>query len=260
MSTLTRTTSRLSTHVSSRISAMGQRLQGALPMGLAALGLMAVGMMPDVAVAAGKSALSAPSADLIYSGSYDLSYQVLSGSIEVCSSIRTYSYCAPVALEISMDSGEVTTESLIAAFEDYKAAIHSLKLPDAVLTQIDQGVETCLLPALADELNAGLVALPVLLSMQQSRPAPTVFTATFVGGDGTSYYGMGELELDSGVYKLMPDYVQGQIDAESQSGIGQANVPVTVQETMEIPAPWGVEVLTITARGNLGASFEMDLQ
>lgn len=199
-------------------------------------------------------------ASMVYSGGYDLTYSVVSGSVEVCSSIRMYSYCAPVALTIPMEDGVVTTDSLITAFEDYKAAIHSLRLPEALLVQLDTAVEGTLLPALAEELNAGFVALPVEFTMQQSRAVPSSFTADFVGGDGTTYYGVGELNVQTGAYTMHPDYVQGQINASDLTGTGAAVVPVTVQESVEFTTPWGVETLTVSAHGNLGAAYVMDRQ
>lgn len=218
-----------------------------------------VGGFLGLLLAAGSSTQAqAASADLmVYSGGYGLSYTLLSGAVEVCSSIRTYSYCAPVALSIPMENGLVTTESLIVAFEDYKAAIHELRLPPQALAALDTAVEGTLLPALADEINAGIVALPLSMTMQQSRANPSAFSAVFVDGYATEYYGMGELDTVTGAFKMIPDFVTGQIDATTLVGSGSADLPITVQESVALTTPWGTQTLTVSARGNLGAAFDM---
>lgn len=241
------------------LNASARGLQKAA-LSLALASSLSFGLVCPVEAAPKASATTPTSASMVYSGNYALTYSVVSGSVEVCTSFQVYSYCAPVALNIPMEDGVVTTDSLITAFEAYKAAIHSLRLPDAVLTQIDLAVEGTLLPALAEELNAGFVALPISFTMEQSRLAPSTFSASFVGGDGTIYYGVGDLNVDTGAYTMHPDYVKGQINAEDFSGTGEANVPVNVQEAVELTLPWGTEILTVSARGNLGAAFLMGRQ
>lgn len=219
------------------------------------LGSMLLGL--TLALAAGAQAQAASADLMVYSGGYGLSYTMLSGAVEVCSSIRTYSYCAPVALAIPMENGVVTTENLIVAFEDYKAAIHELRLPPKALDALDLAVEGTLLPALADEINAGIVALPLSMDMQQTRANPSAFSAVFVDGYATEYYGMGELDTVTGAFRMIPDFVTGQIDATTLVGTGTADLPITVQESVVLTTPWGTETLSVSARGNLGAAFAM---
>lgn len=193
-----------------------------------------------------------------YSGTYDLTYNALNGSVEVCVAVGRERTCAPVAIDIPLYDGVATEDSLTFIIDDLTALITELapNLP-AELYPSYESMVTYLFPVLIEELNTALAQLPPTMLMNEPTNSP-LFTAAMMV-KGKNVLAPGQLDLTTGIFNLMPETMIGQIFSDAEfRGSAVADVPLNITASMGYPTPTGAtSTLEVTLRGRLGADLNM---
>ena len=230
---------------------IGKRLVRSLRVALAlAMGSSAVG----IAQAADPPSL--PEEPVNYSGLYALTYTSLYGDVDVCVTIGVNRQCVPVALDIPLYNGQATQDSLdfiIDMLNDQLQEMFPRMAADAY-PEYETLIDT-LFPLLVDELNVLLAALPPTLSLRAPTGSP-LFEGELDFQD-TPVILPGNIDLASGGFSLIPDFMVGTIDATREfRGSAAYELPLTLSQSTSVEGDDEV-VFTLSMNGLIGTDMNM---
>lgn len=199
-----------------------------------------------------------PTAKPNYSGTYDMTYNALNGSVDVCVSVGPQHVCNPVAIDIPLHDGVATADSLMFITDELTALLTELapNLPSELYPSYESMINY-VFPLLVAELNTALAQLPPTMMMTERTNSP-VFTAAMTV-KGKNVMMPGQLDLTTGMFKVVPETMYGQIFADAAfRGAAVAEVPLNVSASTGYPTPTGsTSTLEVSLRGRLGADVSM---
>lgn len=186
-----------------------------------------------------------------FDGIYDLKYQLLGGSGEVCVDAPDQEeVCHYAALNVVLFDGQITTESVELIASNAIGEVEAASGRD-----LDPRVEAALYELIGkafdnvdDQLNAALQGLPAKMDLFQMPRSPSTIFVDFITSSGDVIPSVGTLEAETGNYDVLGLY-KGTIDRTADyTGWGVVELPV--DQSAE------AEGMKVTVRGSAFSSFD----
>lgn len=165
-----------------------------------------------------------------FDGQYDVEYQLIGGELQLCPMIRGHQLsCINMMQDVRLYDGQLTEESVQGLADEMIGEVEAASgqdVPEELEAQIHAAAAE-VYATVGDELNQGLLNLPIFMSLMANKKDPNVLQGSMICGNGILLPAYGSIDNQTGDYSLLVDMMQGYFDRNAQySGRGSVEFPI----------------------------------